>query len=366
MMVNRMQYSSSADAAIKTPGGLTHAEILQQPQLWPTTLDRVAPDCLSKMQVEGAVVVTGAGTSAYAASAVAASWDGSAAIPTTDLVLDAHPFFSGTGLLLSLARSGDSPESVAAVKKVQQQFPRVKQLAITCNANGKLASAPGVEAIVLDPRTNDRSLAMTSSFSNLVLAGLSLRYHQQLAAVLPAVCRRVESSFPEFEEIARTIARRSISRVTILASRPLFGAAREASLKILEMTAGNVVALPETFLGLRHGPMSFLRDDSLVLCILSSDPLVRRYEQDLIDELRSKQLGYIVAIVPEGPDASSLDQTIPSCAGDLPDYLRVPFEIVFPQLLAYHLSLQAGLDPDSPSPNGVITRVVQGVRIYGD
>lgn len=316
------------------------------------------------MRVEGSVVVTGAGTSAYAASAVAVSWGGSVAIPTTDLVLDSKPFFSDSGLLLSLARSGDSPESIAAVEKVQQQFPRVKQLAITCNADGRLASAPAVEAIVLDPRTNDRSLAMTSSFSNLVLAGLSLRYHQQLDAALPPLCRRVELNLPKFEEAARTIARRSISRVTILASRSLFGAAREASLKILEMTAGNVVAIPETFLGLRHGPMSFLRDDSLVLCILSSDPRVRRYENDLIDELRSKQLGYIVAIVPEGTDGRSLDQSIPACAGNLPDYLRAPFEIVFPQLLAYHLSLQAGLDPDSPSPNGVITRVVQGVRIY--
>ena len=324
-----MQSSPSTNAALKAPGGLTHSEILQQPQLWPTTLDRVTPDYLSKTQVKGTVVVTGAGASAYAASAVAASWDGSVAVPTTDLVLDAQPFFSDNGLLLSLARSGDSPESVAAVEKVQQQFPRVKQLAITCNANGKLASASGVEAIVLDPRTNDRSLAMTSSFSNLVLAGLSLRYHQQLASALPSLCRRAESYLPQFEEIARTIARRSASRVTVLASRPLFGAAREASLKILEMTAGNVIAIPETFLGLRHGPMSFLREDSLVLCILSSDPRVRRYEKDLIDELRSKQLGYIVAIAPEGTDASSFDQGIPSCAGALPDYLRVPFKSSF-------------------------------------
>ena len=207
-----MDYSSSTNAALKIPGELTRAEILQQPRLWPTTLDRVTPDCLSKMQVEGAVVVTGAGTSAYAASAVAASWHGSVAIPTTDLVLDVQPFFSNNGLLLSLARSGDSPESVAAVEKIQRQFPRVKQLAITCNADGKLASASGVEAIVLDPRTNDRSLAMTSSFSNLVLAGVSLRYCQQLSPELPLLCRRVESYLSEFEEIARAIARRSISR----------------------------------------------------------------------------------------------------------------------------------------------------------
>jgi tagatose-6-phosphate ketose/aldose isomerase len=359
-----MKSSSSTDTTLKTPGALTRAEILQQPQLWPTTLGRVVAHGLFKMPTDFPVVVTGAGTSAYAASVVAASWEGSLAIPTTDLLLDTKPFFSNDGLLLSLARSGDSPESIAVVEKIQKQFPRVKHLAITCNATGNLAAASGVEAIVLDPRTNDRSLAMTSSFSNLVLAGLSLRHHQQVGAALPSLCHRVESYLPEFEERARAIARRSISRVTILASRPMYGAAREASLKILEMTAGNVVAIPETFLGLRHGPMSFLREDSLVLCFLSSDPRTRRYEQDVVDELRGKHLGYIVGIASEETDGHSFDELIPASAANLPDYLRVPFEIVFPQLLAYYLSLQSGLDPDSPSPNGVITRVVQGVRIY--
>jgi tagatose-6-phosphate ketose/aldose isomerase len=55
---------------------------------------------------------------------------------------------------------------------------------------------------------------------------------------------------------------------------------------------------------------------------------------------------------------------VPANAPHLPDYLRVPFEAVFPQLLAYHLSLSCGLDPDNPSPDGVITRVVQKFRLH--
>jgi tagatose-6-phosphate ketose/aldose isomerase len=309
-------------------------------------------------------VVTGAGTSAYAAFAIAESWKTARAIPTTDLLLDATPFFDKNGLVISLARSGDSPESVAAIENVQRSFPAVKHLAITCNPEGKLAAAKGVDVLMLDERTNDRSLAMTSSFSNLVLAGIALRHGSRLRAVIGTVCGRVSAAFASLEQQAREIASRSPSRVVILASRPLYGAAREAALKILEMTGGRTVAIPETFLGLRHGPMSFLRPDTLVVCLLSSDPFIRRYEEDLVEELRVKHLGHIVALGPEESAIRLFDNFIPANAPELPDMLRTPFEIVFPQLLAYHLSLNAGLNPDNPSPDGVITRVVKGFRIH--
>jgi tagatose-6-phosphate ketose/aldose isomerase len=355
-----MQPSPSPDRGLETYGALTRAEIFQQPELWLTTLENVSTNAAP--DVTGSVVVTGAGSSAYAASAVAASWPGSRAIPTTDLLLDPKSAFDDRGLLVSVARSGDSPESVAVVQKVQREFPQVKHVAITCNQNGALASAPGVDAIVLDPRTNDRSLVMTSSYSNLVLAGMTLNHRDTLNAAANSIARRVDALLPEFDRTAEKLAARGASRVVVLGSGPFIGAANEASLKILEMTAGSIVALPETFLGLRHGPMSFLRRDAFVLCFRSSDSLKRRYEQDLLEELKRKELGYIIAIDRE--NTGSPDTHVPAVAPDLPDYLRTPFEIVFPQLLAYHLSLKAGLNPDSPSPSGVITRVVEGVRIH--
>jgi tagatose-6-phosphate ketose/aldose isomerase len=355
---------SSHSNTIQTDGPITHAEILQQPELWPATLELVKRRAFDPSSLEGPVVITGAGTSAYAALAIAESWRTARAVPTTDLLLDARPFFEKNGLLISLARSGDSPESVAAIEKVQRSFPAVKHLAITCNPEGKLASANGVDVLMLDERTNDRSLAMTSSFSNIVLAGTALQHGDRLRSKISTICDRVSSAFASLEKHACEIASLSPLRVAILGSRSLYGAAREASLKILEMTAGQTIAIPETFLGLRHGPMSFLRSDALVVCLLSSDSSIRRYEEDLIEELRAKRLGHIVAIGPEESSKRLFDNFIPANAPELPDMLRTPFEIVFPQLLAYHLSLNAGLNPDNPSPDGVITRVVKGFRIH--
>jgi tagatose-6-phosphate ketose/aldose isomerase len=347
------------DTLVIPKGAVTHAEILRQPELWLTTAERIRNASIGWLDSAGPVIIAGAGTSAYAGSAIAAAWPGAAAIPTTDLLLNTSCYFQRAGVLISLARSGDSPESMAVVRRVQEQYPHVRHLAITCNPEGQLANAPGVEAIVLDPRTNDRGLAMTGAFSNLVLAGLCLRHQREIDLALPAIAARTQAALPFLDRSAHAASQLPFSRVTVLASPPLEAAARETSLKVLEMSAGNIVTLPETFLALRHGPMCFLRRDSLVLCFLSNSAHKRKYESDLIAELHQKNLGHVIAI-------GGGEDSIAANAPELPDTLRTPFEIVFPQLLAYRLSLSAGLDPDNPSPDGVITRVVHAVRTYAE
>ncbi len=352
-------------------GALTLAEIRQQPELWPTSLACVAACNLKSVVAERAAIICGAGTSAHAASAVAAGWANSLAIPTTDLLLYSKqevarlaPDFAANGILVSLARSGDSPESTAVIARTQKMFPNAEHLAITCNQDGQLARLPRVKSIVLDPRTNDRSLAMTSSFSNLVLAGLGIAEGEILAEHLPHIIDKIKMALAGLEMAAQHLASQKPTRVMVLTSAALTPLAREACLKVIEMTAGRVTALPETFLGLRHGPMSFLRPDSLVLCVLSSDMDRRRYEEDLLRELRQKNLGHAIVV---GSPTSANDLAhdfILAVAPDIPDHLRVPFEIVFPQLLAYHLSLASDLDPDNPSPDGVITRVVQRFQLH--
>ncbi|MCW5980927.1 MAG: hypothetical protein KIT09_22795 [Bryobacteraceae bacterium] len=344
-------------------GQVTLAEIRQQPETWPDTVRRAREAALAPN--EGAVI-TGAGTSAYAATAVEAAWPGSQAVGSTELFFDFHEPLAARGLVVSLARSGNSPESVAVVEKIQKALPRVRHIAVTCNAEGKLANWSGVETLVLSEKTNDRGLAMTSSFTNLVLGGYCLARLDDVEQAVDALCAGAEAVLREHESKAEELASSPPARLVALASAPLFGAAREACLKTLELTAGKVAVLPETYLGLRHGPMSFLQADSLVLCFISSDPRRRRYEMDLVAELKAKKLGRLVALAPEGVETSAFDYAIATKASSLPDYLRTPAEIVFCQLLAYHLSAQCGLDPDNPSPGGVINRVVQGVRIYED
>lgn len=364
----------SVTEKLRAIGSLTISEILQQPELWITTLERVR-GALSEPPrgAPGKTIVTGAGTSAYAAAAIASSMAGAAAIPTTELLSASReeldrvtPQFGEGGLLISVARSGNSPESVAVVKRLSTMYPGTRHLAITCNAEGQLAQLPEIATLVLDPRTNDKSLAMTSSFSNLTLAGIALEHSAQLSSAIGEICRRAAELIPVLHKTARELAADRTNRAVILASGPLAALGSEAALKLLEMTAGDTVAIPESYLGLRHGPMSFVRKETLVLCVASSNAAKRRYEADLLQELRKKKLGRVVAIAENDFAPGAVNVYAPPLAPGLPDILRTPFEIVLPQLLAYSLSMRTGLDPDNPSPGGVITRVVQSFRVYED
>ena len=352
--------------SLETRGVLTRSEILSQPELWQDTIRRVSESSFASsfQKHSGSALIAGAGTSAYSALAIEGALSGSRAVPTTDLLLDLEPWLSHATALLSIARSGDSPESCGVVRRVQRARPEVAQFAITCNASGAVAQTSGVEALILDPRTNDRSLVMTSSFSNLTLAGIAMEHLDVLQTAVSGIAGQAAAQMPVFETAAGELAARRPRRFVALASRPLFACAQEAALKVLEMTAGRVAVLPETFLGLRHGPMSFLEPETLVLAFLSSHPGRRRYEVDLLAELRAKKLGYVVAISPPGLDPGLSDLALEANAPSLPDSIRAPFEIVFAQILGMHLSLSEGLDPDKPSPEGVISRVVQGVTVY--
>jgi tagatose-6-phosphate ketose/aldose isomerase len=361
-------FHTSAEVERQDQPLYTLQEIFQQPLLWPTTVARVRTasvqmDLGSRLS-QTRVLLTGAGSSAYAAAAAALAWPGATAVPTTDLLLDAERYLLDVGAVISLARSGDSPESAAVVERVRTLRPKIIQLAVTCNNQSLLAQSGLDGLIVLDPRTNDRSLVMTGAFSNLVLAGLTLAQPELAARQTVVASERADRLLPLIDKECQRIASGVPDRIVVLSSSPLLGWGREAGLKILEMTAGRFAVVTETYLGLRHGPMSFLRPDTMVLCLLSSDPTRRLYELDLIHELRSKGLGYSVGIADPLEHASVFDNVIPAVLPDAPDDLRTPFEILIPQLLGYHLSLRLGLNPDNPSPEGVINRVVQGVRIH--
>ena len=346
----------------KNWGEHTHQEIFQQPSLWEDTFRRVQQVNWG-LPGNGTGILSGAGSSAFAAAAIQIASAKCRAVPSTDLLLDPRPL-ENASFLMSVARSGDSPECDAVVQLCAEQYPSVPQFAITCNSEGRLARDPSIKVLLLDSRTNDQSLVMTSSFSNITLAGLCIQDANRLRADLPMVCEHVDRALEDFDKIAYEIAQVLPARAMILASAPLFPCAQEGALKVLEMTAGKVAVVCETFLGVRHGPMSFLQEDTLVVCLLSSDPYCRRYEMDLVNELRAKGLGRLVAIGASAPEEGAFAWKVPAAAPNLPDYLRTAFEIVFIQLLAYHLSLRAGLNPDSPSPEGIIQRVVNGVRIY--
>jgi tagatose-6-phosphate ketose/aldose isomerase len=200
----------------------TWLEIEQQPAVWPTTVERVREGImrlhLGSRLKDARVVITGAGTSAYAAAAVASAWPQSTAVPSTDLLLATERYVRDATVLLSLARSGDSPESMAVIERIRCLRPEVWHLAITCNSCGALATSPLVNPIILDQRTNDQSLVMTSSFSNLVLAGVCLAYEPLMGLLTTCAAAEAHAQFALIDRQMSVLASTVEDRLLLLAS----------------------------------------------------------------------------------------------------------------------------------------------------
>jgi tagatose-6-phosphate ketose/aldose isomerase len=365
----------------------TLREILQQPATWLGTAEQLCQSQLRE-RLQAAllprpshIVLTGSGSSMYVGECLAPSLQLGLGIPAQAIAagtLLTHwrsVLPPGKGLLISLARSGDSPESCGVLDRLLAEAPDYRHLVITCNANGRLATRyrddPRVSVLVLDERTNDRSLVMTSSFTNLLLAGAGLDQQpgEENTAAVKRLAGSVQRIFDNDANAIAAVAGSDFSNVVYLGSGGALGAAHESALKMLEMTDGAVVTMAESYLGLRHGPMSSLDDKSLVVGFLSPDPAVRAYETDLLRELSRKQLGMTRVLVGEdiasdllGPDDLAVELR---ALGAIDDALPLLADVVVGQLLAFFRCLALGGKPDTPS-QGVLTRVVERFPMHAE
>jgi tagatose-6-phosphate ketose/aldose isomerase len=396
LKVNALSELLNLPESEKQSRGLVHtpAEIAQQPDTWQSTFELfqrrrtevreflASANLMADLQVRPTVFLIGAGTSDYIGQSLALlfrkMWQCEvAAVPSTDLLTHMDQL-CGAGkkyLWISFSRSGDSPEGVAVLEKACKLRPDIHHLVISCNANGKMirdnVGNSQTLSICLEDAVNDRGLAMTSSFSNMVIFGQCLAHANDMEEYLPVLRQLIDGGktfLPIAADCAAALAKGPYTKACFVGSGALRAVAKESSLKLLELTAGKILTMSESALGLRHGPMAALDEETLFVCFLSSDPRVREYERNLLDEIGNKRL-VATRVVVAGNDSSRsnpfaeyhLASAGPIAVAD--DY-RPAVDVIFGQMLGLFFSLRWNLRPDCPSPNGAISRVVQNVSIY--
>lgn len=366
-------------------------EIDQQPRLWRQVADLVAArrgdiDAFLAPFLDrppARIVLTGAGTSAFAGEVVAPELSRTLgrrieAIATTDLVSNPYDYLSPDvpTLLVSFARSGNSPESVAATELADQVLTEAGHLIITCAEEGQLARIHGERdsslVLLMPAEANDQSFAMTSSFTCMTLAALlalggSGADPRESVDRVDRVAVAAEQLLADREAVV-ALADLRPERVVYLGSGPLHGLAHESALKLLELTAGQVIALSESSMGFRHGPKSVLTPQTLAVVYVSNDPYTRAYDLDIVSELTVQLGDRVVAVDAASDTAPSLpDQArvvrLPGL-GATPDAYWALAAVLVPQLLGLSTSLRLGLTPDNPFPSGEVNRVVQGVTVH--
>jgi tagatose-6-phosphate ketose/aldose isomerase len=378
-------------ATLETAGGSwTAREIAHQPAVWKEiegvmtreagALRAFLDPLLVRRDLR--IVLTGAGTSAFVGECLAPAQKRRTqlrvdAVATTDLV-GSPDYALERGvptLLVSFARSGNSPESVAALTLAEQGVADCHHLIVTCNAEGDLyrqgQRLRKAHVVLLPEETNDRGFAMTSSFTGMMLAAalaFDLLPQDRPAALAGWAAHVLDAGLPLIARLARS----GFERVVYLGGDAFKGLAREAALKLLELSDGKVVALAETPLGFRHGPKTIVNGRTLVVMFLANDPYARRYEMDVLRELRADGVaGRVVALHAGAVQAGAMHTdavladavTVPDATGASDLALCFPYA-VFAQAFAFLQSLTLGLRPDTPNARGVVNRVVQGVSIY--
>jgi tagatose-6-phosphate ketose/aldose isomerase len=380
----KLEYLGIREQDLASSGSLwTAREIEQQPHSLQRTHTLVA-----SMQAElqkfvapvagnplARIILTGAGTSAYIGACLAPLLDRELAarvdaVPTTDIVASPHLYLDEDQplLLVSFGRSGNSPESLQAVTLAESLVRDVRHLIVTCNGEGALGKSQLRQAmtLLLPEETHDVSFAMTSSFSCMMYATLAAlgrpgALDHRIGAIAQAMRRVIQDS----QAVLRELARASHERVVYLGSGPFQSLAREATLKLGELTNGAVATCFDSPLGFRHGPKTFINERTLVVVFVSNDPLTRKYDHDLLDELRRDgRAARVIEVSTRVRNDLVRDTLLVPGMTDAADVELLWPYVAIAQIYAFHQSRALGLAPDNPNKEGTVNRVVQGVRLH--
>lgn len=370
----------------------TAKEIIQQPDTWRESVKNLIKNkieiksfidsFLSKKEFR--IILTGAGTSAFAGEVCEPYLTSLLnkrveAIATTDLVASPKSYFikDMPTLLVSFARSGNSPESVHAVNLANQLVDDLYQVVITCNENGKLAKNTVNDEksllLLMPPQTNDLGFAMTSSFTTMVLnamAVFNINNIENFSSDVDKLSNSVNDFIENNIEKVTSLSNEDFERIVYLGSSTSKGIARESALKVLELTAGKVNASYDTPLGFRHGPKSVVDDKTVSVIYISNDEYTRQYDLDLAKEMLAHKKNDKVVIVGDNIEEDILNKAdyvfnVENINYTVENEVLLPLQqIIFGQMLSFLKSVNLGITPDNPCPTGEVNRVVQGVILH--
>ena len=377
----------------KEKGGINTArEIYQQPELWletlkivesnKATIENFMKDRMRKEKIR--VIFSGAGTSAYIGDIVVPYLNENKeyiyeAIPTTDIVTNPQMYFKKDipTILVSFARSGNSPESIATYNLANQLVDDISHIFITCNQEGELAKISknneNVLLLLMPEKSNDKGFAMTSSFTCMTLTALLIfdmeNFEDNKKQVIEMVNIGKDILNNGYRELEKLLDY-DFERVVYLGSGSLHGLSKESALKLLELTSGKIISHSETVLGFRHGPKSIVNDDTLIFVYISADEYVRKYDLDIVREIYEDVGNHkVIAIsqiydeeLKKYSDSNWFLSTNKKEAWY--DVYSVIVYILYAQIFALLTSIKLGIEPDNPSPRGIVNRVVKGVAIY--
>lgn len=383
------QYGRKEEFFLERHALTTAKEILQQPVLWKRLaellknqqaeinafMEELPPLCQLR------IILTGAGSSAFIGESLQAMLLRTIGlrtetIATTDIVSAPESYLADVPtLLVSFSRSGESAESMEALKLAAKHIKKLYNLVAVCKKSStleKLAKDTSATLVLDMPEgSSDLGFAMTSSVSCMILGTysvLSALNADDFGIYIRLIADSAEKEFKPMDELAQKIAAFQYDRIVYLGSGGLKGLAHEGAIKSLELTNGKVNASYETPMGFRHGPKAVLNNTTLTVHFVSPIQKTQLYDLDLLNEVvLQKRANRQAALVPVGCGTPDMVDYVFSYElmgqkyVELTAYLK---GLLFLQLLSLEKSMLSGTPTDNPNPSGEVNRIVQGVIIH--
>ncbi|MBS1841695.1 MAG: SIS domain-containing protein [Acidobacteria bacterium] len=336
----------------------TLTEILSQPETWLASQRALATDSCFQKAVTASTsrkewLFVGCGTSFYLAEAAAASWttltgQRARALPASEVLLFPHLSMLQVPDLqvVVISRSGKTSEAVRAGELLTAKY-KLPTLGITCAKDSELAKV--CQLTIAIPSADEESMVMTRSFTSMLLALVELAASQSNAgsfsSAIEAVAGSLAAKIESFNaRIEGFVAKHTFADYIYLGQGPFFAIAREAALKVTEMSCS--YAQPYHTLEFRHGPKSVVAPQTCLTFFLSESGMDD--ESEVLEEMKDLG-GTIVAICNHASDAvRAASDLVFEIEADAPELaLAAPF-IAPAQLLGFHSGVKKGFNPDEP------------------
>lgn len=338
-------------------GSYTQSEIDSQPTVWRSILKEYAqteivlPSDLYDGK-ENCFLVTGCGSTHYLSISVATILRKlgfqALALPAAELVYFSEALPPGEPILVTISRSGKTTETLNAVDNYKKQKIGHTVIAVTTQPDSLLAKEANF--VLAASQAKEVSVAQTRSFTSMfllsqILCG-AIANDQNVAKHLQALPDALEHLLEENLNLPRRLGEDlSLSRFFFLGGGPLYGLACEAMLKTKEMTCSWAEAYHP--LEFRHGPMSVVGEESLVVCFVSDSQ--QAAEVKVLQDM--KRLGAKTLVITEDSSASDwrgMDYVVSLKTG-LDEWDRGAIYLPLIQWIAFYRAKAKGLDPDHPN-----------------
>lgn len=263
------------------------------------------------------------------------------------------PIITEKSLVVIVSQSGETADTLAALREAKKHGAYVLSIvnvvgsSIANESDDVLYTWAGPEIAVASTKAYSTQLAVMYLIALYLADHLGTVSDEAMAgymADLQALPERVAECLEDRKTVQYFASRHFNAQDMYFIGRNVdYAASLETSLKLKEISYIHSEAYPAG--ELKHGPISLIEDDTLVITIATYEPLFGKMMSN-VKEVKARG-AYVLGVMTQGQtDAQEVDYAF--YVPKITDFMLPSLSIIPMQLFAYYVASQKGCDIDKP------------------